>query len=327
MRELKTSNHLLGNRAALADAFKENGYLFFRDVLDKGAIARLRRVYMDTLYEIGVVDPQSDEPIWNGASLANFVERMKSLTAKEPWKRFRDDPKISDWFRYLIGEDYIWLPLIVYRVTPPALTSQADREATSRFRLVHQDGFFNDGLKFMICWMPLSHIDEEVGGMAIAEGYHRHGYLHDRSSPPMFDIPKGAIPDDAWTRTNFEPGDLLIQHDAMPHTGITNQSNRFRLSMDFRLMPKSSDLPIIGNIVSIDRDQISLWSEEDNKSVSLRIDDETFCRGKHGSAVVNQGWIPRDELKDYLKVGQGVMVTGKEGKAGLIRPFDILHRA
>jgi hypothetical protein len=326
MRELKTANHLLGNREALVSVFNENGYLFFRDVLDRGAVARLRKVYLDTLREIGVVDPASDEPIWNGASLDDFVERMKGLAAKEPWKTFRDDAEIAKWLRQFMGEDYIWLPLIVYRVTPPALSSKADREAKSRFRLVHQDGFFNDGLKFMICWMPLSDIDEQVGGMAIAEGFHKNGYLHDKSAPPMFDIPEGAIPDDAWVRTNFQPGDLLILHDAMPHTGITNQSDRFRLSMDFRLMPKSSELPIIGNIVSLDRDHIYLRTEE-QQTVGLEIDDNTFCRGKGGNAVVNQGWIRRDELKDYLNMGQGVIVTARGGKAGLIRPFDVMHRA
>jgi hypothetical protein len=327
MRELNVANHLLGDRTALEKRFDEDGYLFFRNIMDQGAVARLRHTYLSTLREMGVVDPDSDEAIWNGAPLDDFVERMKTLTMKEPWKAFRDDPAIKKCLRELLGEDYIWLPLIVYRVTPPGRSSEADREAKSRFRLAHQDGFFNDGMKFSICWMPLSEIDEDVGGIAIAEGVHKKGYLHDKSSPPMFDIPEGAIPDDAWCWTHFRPGDLLMLHDAMPHTGLTNESDRlFRMSMDFRLMPKSGDLPVIGKIISVDRDHISLCTEED-ETVGLRVDDETFCRGKRGNAVVNQGWIRRDELDTHLKVGQGVIVTSRGGRAGLIRLFDVMHRA
>jgi hypothetical protein len=327
MRELKAANHLLGENEGLAEAFNEDGYLFFRGVLDAKAVARLRGVYLDTLREIGVVDPQSDEPVWNGAPLDNFVERMKALTVKEPWKVFRDDPEVARFLHESIGEDYIWLPLIVYRVTPPSPIVPADSNRRSRFKRVHQDGHFNPGLEFKVCWAPLVDIDEQVGGIAVAEGWHKKGYLHDTSAPApmMFEISKSAIPDDAWVRTNFEPGDLLVLHAATPHTGITNQSNRFRLSMDFRLSARSGDLLIIGNVLSIDRDHISICTE-DRKTIELDIDDETYCPARQGIALLHRGRVPRAELSNYVAVGQGVIATSKSGKAGLIRGFDIVHR-
>ena len=326
MRELKEANHLLGDPAGLAEAFDEDGYWLFRGVLAPGAVARLRCAYLDTLREIGVVDPQSTEPVWNGAPLDDFAGRMQALSAKEPWKIFRDDPEVSRWLGELIGEDYIWLPSIVYRVTPPGPIFPPHCAWTTRLRRVHQDAHFNPGMNFMICWAPLDNIDEDVGGIAVAPGFHKKGYLHDTSGPTMFEISKGAIPADAWARTNFKPGDLLVQHAATPHTGLTNQSNRFRLSMDFRIMPRSSELPVIGNILYIDSERISI-ATPDGGIIELSIDDTTFCPFRRGGALLNGGSIPREELKQYLAVGQGVMATSREGKARLITGFDIAHRA
>src|SRR5581483_6086573 len=73
MRELSVSNHLLGNRAALDAAWDRDGYWFFRDVLDKNAIARVRAIYLRVLDRLGVIDPsRTDAAVYNGASLENF---------------------------------------------------------------------------------------------------------------------------------------------------------------------------------------------------------------------------------------------------------------
>ena len=42
--EPKVHNHLLGDHAALDEAMDRDGYWFFRDVLDRDAVARLRGV-------------------------------------------------------------------------------------------------------------------------------------------------------------------------------------------------------------------------------------------------------------------------------------------
>lgn len=326
MRELKTANHLLGNRAALAKAFEEDGYLFFRKVLDINAVLRLRNVYLDTLREIGVVDRDSDEPTWNGASLDDFSIRMRSLTAKEPWKGFRDDPAIRQWLREFIGEDYTWVPSIVYRVTPPGQSRATDPGSVSRFKRVHQDGYDWAGFNFLVCWVPLMHIDHDVGGMVIAEGCHKNGFLHDTAAPTMFEVTQEKIPAEAWAWADFDPGDIVLQNVATPHTGISNQSMHFRMSMDFRVLPESAQQPLLGTIVSIDPDQISLCIENGSTLV-LEIDDETFCPGRAGGALRNRGCIPRAELQQYLSEGSAVIVTYKEKRARLIRGVDIGHRA
>ena len=76
MREFNLSNHLLDNHAALEAAWDRDGYWFFRDVLDKDAVARLRAVYLKVLGDLGVIDTgRTDAAVYNGASLETFPDR------------------------------------------------------------------------------------------------------------------------------------------------------------------------------------------------------------------------------------------------------------
>ena len=60
MAQMKTHNHLLGDRAALDAAWETDGYWLFRNILDKGAVARLRGHFVRELERLGVVDPQDE---------------------------------------------------------------------------------------------------------------------------------------------------------------------------------------------------------------------------------------------------------------------------
>src|SRR5579871_5223014 len=78
---MKTHNHLLGDRAALDEAWETDGYWLFRGILDKDAVGRLRKRYVDELERLGVIDPQDEastahEVLYNGASLADFPVMM-----------------------------------------------------------------------------------------------------------------------------------------------------------------------------------------------------------------------------------------------------------
>lgn len=59
MREFNVSNDLLGNHAGLQERWKEDGYLFFRDVLDHEPLERMGRL-----------------PEWNEAAPAAVVQRI-----------------------------------------------------------------------------------------------------------------------------------------------------------------------------------------------------------------------------------------------------------
>ena len=83
----------------------EDGYLYFRDVLDHGAIARLKQKYMDVLVAMGVVDAGAEEPIWNGADLSDFPVKIEALHDAKVWESFVAEPAIHDFFEGLLGAE------------------------------------------------------------------------------------------------------------------------------------------------------------------------------------------------------------------------------
>ena len=71
MGQLTVSNHLIGNREALDQAWERDGYWYFKGVLDKEVIRTMRAVWIDYLQRHGVIDPGVDENRYNGVPIAD----------------------------------------------------------------------------------------------------------------------------------------------------------------------------------------------------------------------------------------------------------------
>lgn len=308
MKELNISNALLDDPAALAAAWERDGYWFFRDVLDQEAVARLRGVYMDFLAELGMVRRDDPLALYSGKSLDGFPFRMEPLAQRQIWKPFASDPAIHAFFRRLLRDDPFWIPTVEYRATPPATDLRRERKD-----FVHQDGFYNAGIPFYICWIPLAEIDAATGGLILGEGLHKGPYLHNASEPPLFPIPEGAVPDAAWRRATYRPGDVLLMDLGTPHTGLSNHSQRFRLSMDMRVMPASGATPIVGKLTAISSAAVSVVGD-DGRLGDFIIDQETYCRGLDGRKVALA------EIPLIFKAGDQAIVASKGARATVIRP-------
>jgi hypothetical protein len=308
MQELKLSNHLLGDRAALDTAWERDGYWFFRDVLDRGAIARLRSVYMDLLAEHGVAERDDPTARYNGESLEGFPFRMEPLSQRKAWKPFVQEQAIHDFFRRLLQDEPFWVPTVEYRATPPA----ADR-SKPRLDYVHQDGFYNKGIPFRICWIPLAEIDADVGGLVLAEGLHRGPILHDAAQPPLYPIPDGAVPADRWRRTAYRPGDLVIMDLNTPHSGVANHSDRFRLSMDIRVMGAREDPPIVGRLTEVGEGAVRVEGD-DGRRGRFRIDDKSYVRALDGREVRVV------DVPVRFKIGDEVILVAQQGRVATMRP-------
>ncbi|MGA8705927.1 MAG: phytanoyl-CoA dioxygenase family protein [Steroidobacteraceae bacterium] len=318
MREFNLSNHLLGNPAALEAAWDRDGYWFFRDVLDKDAVARLRGVYLQVLGDLGVIDTRrTDAAVYNGASLENFPIAMGGdpaidpLMAKHPMKQFVSEPSIHAFFTQLFGDEPFWVPNTEYHALPPN-----SGRSGSRFNYVHADGANNKGLPLRICWIPLAPIDEATGGLALAEGLHGPR-LNDFPRPPA-GIEQSDVPAVAWRRAEFRPGDLLMFSLETPHTGLANLSDRFfRLSMDIRGMKKSDNVPMIGTVVAIDENAITI-ADDNGGQQTFRLNEDTFCRifrARLSGMPLQLAEIPR-----LVKLGDPVYVASNRGTATFIRP-------
>jgi hypothetical protein len=313
-QELKTHNHLIGDKAALDAAWEQDGYWFFRDVLDKGAVSRLRQSWIDELEKQKVIDPVGNAPTdksvrYNGGSLETFPFRMEPIAAKRPWPAFVAEKPINDFFTRLFQDDPFWVPIVEYRATPP----QQDKNK-SRIDAIHQDGPFSPGRPFRICWIPLAEIDAEIGGLMLAEGMAsgRESYHPKTENGSNGPIPLEAIPADRWRRTTYQAGDVLLMNLWTPHTGLTNKSDRFRLSMDHRVMAKGDDCPLVGIVEEITESHVTVRDSAGQHRLS--IDPQTYVRNTVGQKLNG------DEITAFYKAGSEVIIAFDGDRASVVRP-------
>jgi hypothetical protein len=311
LAELGESNDIIGNRAALDTAWERDGYWFFRDVLNRQAVTRMRDVYIEEIKKLGAIDRSETVARYNGSDHSKipvFPAGIQGLFDRAPWKEFVADPSVHDFISKLLGDEPYWVPIVGYRAQPPL-----EEDTKDRFSYVHQDGFFNAGIAFRNCWIPLVEMNIDVGGLAVAEGCHKANF-HDTTKPPRFDVPVGSIPLTAWRRSNYRPGDVVIMHLDTPHTGITNLSHRdFRLSLDIRMLPSSSEIPAIGSVKSISADKIVIESTQ-HETLEYIIDEETYCRVQGPNRLVPS------QIPIMIKPGQEVIVANRAGRALVVRP-------
>lgn len=309
MGELNVSNALLDDRKALDAAWERDGYWYFRGVLDLEAVAQLREVYLNVLRKLGVIGQDSAEAVYNGGSMEGYPLRMEPLVEMRPWRSFVRHPAIHAFFRRVLADEPFWIPTVEYRATPP----NGDR-TRNRLDYPHQDGFYNQGIPFRICWIPLASVDATIGGLAITEGLHKGPCLHDAAQPPLYPIPPAAIPEHAWKRATYLPGDLLMFDINSPHSGLANYSDRyFRLSMDIRVMPASGKAPMIGTVTAVEPGAIEVQSEDGRRGRFL-LNEATFCRGIDGKKVALA------DIPTRLHPGDEVIVANQNGYAEVIRP-------
>jgi len=297
MGEFNVSNHLLGDREALKAAWERDGYWFFRDVLDKEVIARIRQVHIDYLTEMGLIDPGAPEPRYNGADYAHVPvnSNQTKLNDRKLHKMLHEAPTINAFFADLFGCDPFWVPFTIHRNNPPV----TDR-SKPRFDMIHADGFYNEGLPFLICWVPLDVIDEDVGGLAVVEGVHRQPSLHKRVDMKIMPIRAEDVPEGHWRRTTYRPGDVLLMDLDTPHSGLSNISkDRFRFSMDTRIMPSDGNTPFVGSIVAVSDSEVTLTDAKGGQH-TLRFDEKSFVRGNMGDqmplSAIPSRYHPGDEI-------------------------------
>lgn len=236
----KTANESLDNSDLLDSTFREDGYLFFRQVLDVAKILEVKCDFVRVLQEQGIVTPETSEPIWTGAGfdaiddnalygLNSYVELIESKGMRQLMERVCGGPIFlfkGTNIRYSLPRD----PL---HATPP-----------------HQDHFFiRANSEFRTVWVPLMEIGRDVGGLALAARSHKRGLRVHREQENVYSYQmKGRRQSgvalehigEPWLTTDYRPGDLLVFHSLMLHWALPNCSDRVRLSLDARCQPKTT---------------------------------------------------------------------------------------
>ena len=309
LKPLHVATPYVDDPATLNKMWEEDGYLFFRDVLDKDAIAEVTQTYVKALVGLGVVDAGGTEPLWNGANTDNFPFKIEEIEKSKIWERFIRHPSVQAFAARIFQDEPHWLPMTEYRVTPPRPPEESD---VLLFR--HQDACQNAGIPFRVFWIPVSEADADTGGLVVAEGWHKRGLVHDPNDYPSYGILAETIPDEDWRRSDYHPGDVLVFNAMTPHSGTSNCSHTFRCSMDLRVMKASDPRPVIGEVFSVGPDSVTI---RDKAGVITRLaaTQDSIIRGGSRMKISSLA-----ALQAELPVGMRVVVSHAEGAIICIRP-------
>lgn len=251
LRPFRVANEYLDDFERLNTLFKEEGYLFFRNVLSLDEIFKAKRDLVELLQKQGAVKAGASDPVWTGTGIEQIDE--SELYALPLFSELLESQHTVALVEKILGGPvYMFksfniryaLPGDTVHVTPP-----------------HQDYFFvRINQSFRTLWIPLMDIDDQVGGLALAAGIHKRGLLDHVEREDVYSyIFKGrkqrglsleSLPK-PWLTTDYHPGDLLIFHNLMVHWSLPNRSHQIRLSLDNRCQPATarrtwqSDTPIL----------------------------------------------------------------------------------
>jgi hypothetical protein len=306
--QLEDSSDLIGNPEALRQRYLDDGVLYMRGVIDPALITWAQGKYRDALIDQGLLDASSDAPVWTGKKTDAW--RPCDVLGTSVWHEVVKTPLLNEIMYAIFDADPVWIPIAAHR---SALPTGPLAEGADIFAGRHQDGFYNEGMLFTICWMPVRDVKTENGSFAVAPGTHKRGSLHDTSLPKNA-IPRYAIPDEAWRSADFKVGDVLIFNYLTAHTALPNPSNEIRMSLDVRAIPSWAPQPVIGAVETVEDGDVKIRTDTGDLQ-TVTVDDNTLIRDM-------SPWprIPKEELHKIAYPGAHVMaMVRNDGTVSVLR--------
>ncbi|HXG23877.1 MAG TPA: phytanoyl-CoA dioxygenase family protein [Chthonomonadales bacterium] len=260
MHEFTVSNELLHRPEALRARAQEEGYLFFRSLIDAEAIWRARLQILDLCREAGWLQPGSnpaDGIAAEGVAYVEpepaFMEVYNRLQKLEDFHTLAHQPKLLAMFDTLFGE-----PTLVHARNIARIIFPQNLKYTTP---AHQDYVHIQGTEeTWTAWIPLGDCPRELGSLAILRGSHRQG-----GYPTQAAYGAGGLGIDTeslpypWVEGDFLIGDVVVFHSLCVHRAIPNLTpNRLRLSVDYRYQPLSH--PVVESSFRPHHGQIT-WEE------------------------------------------------------------------
>jgi hypothetical protein len=303
VNQLTDSTALIGDAEALRRVYQEDGVVFLRGVIDPALIAWGREHFREALAAEGLIDPANEAPVWTGKKTETW--RPCDAIGTKVWHEIVKQPLLNQVMRDIFDDEPVWIPIAAHRSGLPTGPVQ---EGQDIFAGRHQDGFYNEGMLFTICWMPIRDVKMDRGSFAVAPGTHHRGSLHDTSLPGNA-IPRDAVPDEAWRSADFRVGDVLIFNYLTAHTALPNPSDEIRLSLDVRAIPASAPQPVIGAVEKVEGKDVTIRTE-DAGLVTVHLSEETLIRDMNP-------WprIPLAEVEKIAYPGAHVMAMARTDRS------------
>ena len=174
IKPFTVSNELLDQPEKLREQAQQDGYLFFRGLIDTDSIYSLRQDFLEICHRHGWA--QGGEALMDGIRTGGpfmegddgYVPVLDEFQSMESFHAFAHHPAILDMCDKLFGEKTLVHPRNIGRIMFP--------ENTKYTTPAHQDYIHIRGTEeTYTAWIPLGPCLTELGGLSILSGSHRSG--------------------------------------------------------------------------------------------------------------------------------------------------------
>ena len=242
IRKLRVSNDAMGDAAELQRRIADEGYLFFRRLVNPDRILELRREMMSMIQQVGWLIKGTD-PLAGIADVnMRFTEGDNEYSAGyaevyriENFHRSAHWPQYLDIIEKMVGSPVMPHPQKVARIWFPKYT---EHTTPTHQDFVHFQGSFEN----ITCWAPIGDCPIELGGLAVIPQSHKvervleHHFALGAGGLIVDETEHEEI-DPVWHSIDYEPGDALFFPALTIHKALPNYTDdRLRLSLDNRYM-------------------------------------------------------------------------------------------
>lgn len=240
LQELEISNDALHDTQELRDRLQQNGYLFFRGLLNRERLLKLRREMLTVMQAGGwllngtdPIDGIANPDARSTEGDPGYTDVYHQVYKLESFHRIAHCSEIIKLLERIRGCAMMPQPQKVARLWFPRYTEHTTP--------IHQDFVHFQGTHDnLTCWSPVGDCPVELGGLAVLPGSHKVNRVLDHH----FSLGAGSLHVDPgahaelsqeWSTTHYQVGDTLIFPALTIHKALPNLTeDRLRVSLDNR---------------------------------------------------------------------------------------------
>ncbi len=240
LTELRVSSDAIADAAELRKRLNEDGYLFFRRLLDPDRLWDLRRHMLSVMqaggWLVAGTDPMdgiADPSARSTEGDPEYTDVYHRVYRLEAFHTMAHCSEVMDALERIRGCRMMSQPQKVARLWFPQFT---EHTTPTHQDFVHFQGSYDN----LTCWSPVGNCPVELGGLAVLRGSHKVDCVLDHH----FSLGAGSLHVDPaehsslgaeWHTTDYEVGDTLIFPALTIHKALPNLTeDRLRVSLDNR---------------------------------------------------------------------------------------------
>lgn len=245
--ELRASNALLDNVAALHARMAEDGYLLLRGLIDREKVLQARQTvfeHMEANQALTPATPLLEGVMPKGGRSVPMMGR-KGIAHEPAVMAVLESDELFAFFQHYFGESalsftYKWLRAV----------------GNEQYTGAHYDYVYmgQGSPNLHTVWIPFGDTPVEQGTLAMCVGSnHLASFERIRQTYGQMDVDRDNVEGwftrdpmeivekfgGQWATTEFYAGDIILFGMHTMHASTTNLTNRFRLSCDVRFQPAS----------------------------------------------------------------------------------------